>query len=106
MASKTVVAIGVDVNPDSVRVMILLIVVVLVGRAIYDLFRRLLGGPAKERPPAGLFEALSSRRTSLAAGYVLGLLVLVFLLVLEGHLQHLCATGGPTAHDFWGHCSR
>jgi hypothetical protein len=55
--------------------MILLIFVLLVGRALYDLLRR-LGGTAKERPSAGVFEALTSRRTSLAAGYVLGLVVL------------------------------
>jgi len=104
MASAVVVGLGVDVNPSSVRVMILLMVLLLASRAIYDLVRRLFGGAAEKRPSVGIFEATTSRRTSPAAGYVLGLLVMLFLLVLEGHLQHLCARGDLTARDIWCVC--
>ena len=102
MAALTVVGFGVGVTPSTVRFMIVMMVILLLGRAVYDLLRRMRGGPSSQS--VGVVEALTSRKTSPAAGYVIGLLVIVFLLFLQAHLRHFCASAGPGAHDFWGDC--
>lgn len=104
MATSQVIAFGVDVTPSTVRFMLVMMVLILAGRGIYDIRRVFSGAP--KRPPASVLEALTRRgKTAPAAGYILGLLVILFLFWLDRHLQHMCATD-PGAHTFWGDCTK
>ena len=95
-------AIGVDSTPATIRFAIVLMVLLLAGRGIYDLFQS--RSAARTRAVSSP-DALTGRKAFPAAGYLIGIVVLLFLLWLEGHLQHMCASN-PGADDFWGHCDR
>jgi hypothetical protein len=94
-------AISVDSTPETIRFAIVLMVLLLAGRGIYDLSKRSAARTRSVSSP----DALTDRKAFPAAGYLIGIVVLLFLLWLEGHLEHMCASNSG-ANDFWGYCDR